>query len=192
MKSGSHPRHGSSPITLDEMWDHQGERLQLAAEWWALAGGKPGWRVADVGCGPGRISLAYAEWAGSQGFVLAADPAPDALEFVEKKREGASLGALALDAEKDLLPGAPYDAVFLTNVLHHVEHPVVVLKNLVSATRTLLVAEFDPEGPGEIGPPPHERVPPTRLLEWLGEAGWRAGSVRKQAMEHYCVLATRS
>lgn len=175
------------------MWERQGARLPLASRWWFLGGGRPGARVADVGCGPGRIALAYADWAGPEGSVLAVDADPDALAFLEARRDPArhaNVRALLLDAQDSPLPAERYDAIFVTNVLHHVERPGDLLRHLRPTRSTLVVAEFDPEGPGEIGPPPEERIAPARLAEWLREAGWAPDEpARMPAHESYAIVA---
>jgi len=147
----------------------------MAPRWWAMLGGQPGWRVADVGCGPGVFALRYAEWVGPTGLALGVDIAPEALARAEAKRDPARHAALRLvllDAEREPLPARGLDAILLTHVLHHAEEPRAMLRLLRPAGARLLVAEFDPTGPGEVGPPPAARLGPDALAAMLREAGW--------------------
>ena len=71
----------------------------LAGVFAAWVGVEPGWRVADVGSGPGALSAALVETLGP-GMVAAADPMPD---FVEALRERLP-GVTAMVAPAEDLP----------------------------------------------------------------------------------------
>lgn len=178
-------------MDLDEMADRQRARLPLAREWWAMAGGKRGARLADVGCGPGVLARQYAEWAGPDGSVLALDRSADAVAYVRARLDparDAHVTVRAHDAQASPLEER-VDLVFLTDVLHHADDPARVLANLRAPGRTLLLAEFDPEGEGELGPPRDDRLAPGDVLAMLEDAGWTPGPVLWQAMEHYAIVA---
>lgn len=176
---------------LDHLAERQRARLPLAREWWAMAGGTRGARVADVGTGPGVLARQYAEWAGPDGSVLALDKDPEAVAYLRARLDPvrhANVTVRALDAEDMMLEG-DFDILFLTDVLHHAQRPDAFLRNLRATGRALLVAEFDPEGEGEVGPPRDVRLAPDDVLALLEEAGWSPGPVLWQAMEHYAVVA---
>lgn len=177
----------------DELWQRQEARLGLAQKWWWMAGGQPGAFVADVGCGPGRIAFEYAEWAGDRGSVLAVDASSEALKFLETQRDPerhAHLHTLELDVETSPLPAQRFDIVFVTDMLHHVANPSAVLRHLRPTRATLLVSEFDPKGPGDVGPPLADRIPPERLVAWLTEASWFPDEpVYHPQFEHYSIVA---
>lgn len=183
----------SSAAWLDELWSRQEKRLPLAQEWWRMAGGHPGARAVDVGCGPGRIALAYADWAGERGSVLAVDTSRDALAFLENKRDArrhAHVSTRQLDLQQDPLPSGQFDVVFATDMLHHVERPGAIFRHLRPTRATLLVGEFDPEGPGDMGPPLEARLPPERVLAWLRDASWVPDApVFHPRFEHYSIVA---
>ena len=170
------------------LWSRQETRLAQAREWWAWAGGREGARVADVGCGPGFLALQYAAWAGPRGHVLALDVDEDALAFL-RARAGPHVEARRFDAQKERLAD-PVDIIFVTHVLHHAGDPAAALRNLRGEGRTLLVADYDPTGAGEFGPPLNERIAPARLSALLREAGWTPeGPPRAQADEQYAIVA---
>jgi len=52
---------------------------------------KPGMRVLDAGCGPGRLSVPAAQAVGLQGEVTALDSQPGMLARVEEKAKAAGL-----------------------------------------------------------------------------------------------------
>ncbi len=54
--------------------------LSTERDMWAAAGIVEGARVADVGCGPGAISVVLAELVGPAGHVWAVDNGAEALE----------------------------------------------------------------------------------------------------------------
>jgi SAM-dependent methyltransferase len=183
--------HRISDGEWERLFARQAERLDLAREWWAWAGGREGARVADVGCGPGFLAMRYAEWAGVGGRVLALDAQEGALAFLDKRLPPGLHGRVSarrFDAEREALADA-VEIVLLTNVLHHLRDPVAALRNVQAPGRTLLVADYDPLGPGERGPPTDERIPPATLAAWLAEAGWRAEAPRAQRMEQYAIVA---
>ncbi|HWG89436.1 MAG TPA: class I SAM-dependent methyltransferase [Candidatus Thermoplasmatota archaeon] len=172
----------------ERIWVQQGQLLSLADDWWRLAGGAPGSRVLDVGCGPGRFALRYAELG---GLVTAIDLSPDALAFLQAHRRNLPVSTQVQDAEAGGLPG-DNDLAFVTNVLHHAPHPDRLLTNVRHAAKRVLVAEFDPAGPGALGPPVGSRLSPARLHELLKAAGYtQIAAAQQLPFEHYAVVAER-
>lgn len=183
------PGHGSDP---ERLWHRQEARLDLALRAWDLVDGKPGWRVADVGCGPGRFTLAYAQMTGPTGHVHAVDVDERALAFLRDRLDPAHHAHVAtelLDITRRPLPDLRFHAVFCTEMLHHVSDVPVALRNLRAANAPLLIAEFDPSGPGEIGPPLADRLAPEALLRALKDAGWQARGWHAWPHESYAIVA---
>jgi ubiquinone/menaquinone biosynthesis C-methylase UbiE len=81
----------------------------------------PGERVLDVGCGPGRLTLAAALAAGPTGETLGIDPSPEMIELAtQKARRGASSAAFRLaPIEAIPSPGDHFDVVLANLMLHH-------------------------------------------------------------------------
>jgi arsenite methyltransferase len=102
---------------------------------------RPGWRIADVGCGPG----AFAEALTARGAqVTAIDSAPAMLAAVEAR----SLGCELVEADALSLPlaTASHDAACLVQVLEYVPDPVAAVREAARVVRpggAVLVADTD-------------------------------------------------
>lgn len=187
-----HDMFREDDVDWDRLAQRQATRLPLAARWWAMLGGARGWRIADVGCGPGVLALRYADWVGPDGMVLAVDLRADALARAESSRDPTRHAALRLarvDVEREPLPERALDAILVTHALHHMREPEAVLRRLRDAGRRILVAEFDPEGPGEMGPSREERLAKADLLRMLRAAGWTPEAPEDMACETYAIVA---
>jgi len=80
----------------------------------------PGERVLDVGCGPGRLTLAAAGAAGS-GETLGIDPSPEMIALARRKASGAGSAATFRVAgiEAIPVPDDHFDVVLASLMLHH-------------------------------------------------------------------------
>lgn len=186
------PGDGSPVAGPERMWERQRARGPLADAWWAMAGGRPGRRVADVGCGPGWFALRYAAMTGPTGHVHAVDADAEAVESLRRRLDPAHHAHVTtevLDVARHPLPDLAFDALLVTDVLHHAD-PRAVLRSLRRTPARLVVAEFHPDGPGEVGPPVGMRLAPSDLLAALHEAGWEVREIARQPFEHYAVAAT--
>ena len=178
-----------SHLATEHVWERQAMRAPLADLGWRFAEGRPGMRVADVGCGPGFFALDLARRVGPSGQVLAVDVNESSLAFLRARGPPPHLRTLAWDLEAAPLPEKGFDLVVLTDVLHHADDPAAVLRQLRGVGARLLVAEFDPDGPGDMGPPRAERIPRATMERLLREAGWRVLRGEAQPFEHYALLA---
>jgi len=160
-------------------------KRHLAAVWAALAGLRPGMCVLDIGSGPGILAAEYAAIA-DPGVVYALEP-----RFALHINRPNLLRLQQDSAQKIPLPHPP-DVVFLTDTLHHAADPAGLLAaiRVVCGEETrLLVAEFDPDGPGLVGPDPNRRMGSAAVLALLHAAGFAAEQKQDSADEHYAVLA---
>lgn len=89
---------------------------------WDTAGIRPGARVADIGCGPGAISVLLAREVGPTGSVVAVDSDPaavtlarDALNAAGYSQAEARLGS----ADATGLTERDFDVVMMRHVLAH-------------------------------------------------------------------------
>lgn len=109
--------------------DQEIERYRLMAqtaerrerELWTAAGAVPGARIADVGCGPGAISVRLADIVAPDGAVWAVDRDGDALAVASAlaERSGLPVHTGVGSAEATGLPEGTFDLVMLRHVLAH-------------------------------------------------------------------------
>jgi ubiquinone/menaquinone biosynthesis C-methylase UbiE len=187
-----------SHLRWDEVYARQAQRAHLVGEWLDALGLKPGDHVLEVGAGPGYMSLILADRVGREGVVYAVDRSAEALAYLERLQEERSIrqirrivaDAATLEA-KDLRP----NAALITMVLHHADDPAGVLCNvarLLPAGALAVIGEFDPEGPGEHGPPRAHRLAPERVKAWCEDSGFSLLDCRHQTPEHYMLLVRRA
>ena len=113
---------------------------------------KPGMRVLDAGCGPGRLTLPLAEAVGPHGSVTALDLQEGMLSRVREKVQNAGLQNVELmqaGLGKGKLPQSCFDRALLVTVLGEIPDQVAALKEIHSALKAdgiLSVTEviFDP------------------------------------------------
>lgn len=148
--------------------------------------------MADVGCGAGYFALRYAMLTGPTGHVHAVDVDEPSLAYLRSRLDPvhhAHVTTEALDIERARLPDLHFHALFCTDMLHHVADVPAALRNLRESRAQLLIAEFDPAGPGDIGPPTEMRVSPEAILRALKAAGWTTSAWVALPHEHYAVMA---
>jgi SAM-dependent methyltransferase len=96
--------------------------IAAESEEMAQAGIVPGAVVADVGCGPGAMSVELARMVGPTGSVLAVDQDPEALEAARSLVAGAGVDNVVLRQGQatatGLEPGS-VDVVMMRHVLAH-------------------------------------------------------------------------
>jgi len=179
-----------NPQGLERFIARQMRKRHLAAVWAGLAGLQPGMVVADIGCGPGILTQEYGRIVGATGIVYG----------IEQSRAVAAV--LGETAGNVLILFQHYDSplnleqiphvVFLTDTLHHLPDPSAVLRRVYEAcgaeTR-LLIAEYDPDGPGQVGAKRHRRIAKAELLGLVEKAGFRHGGIIDTEDEHYAVIA---
>ncbi|MFE7766024.1 class I SAM-dependent methyltransferase [Streptomyces sp. NPDC057438] len=113
-------------LTLD---DSEIARYRLMAdiaerrerELWTAAGVVSGARIADVGCGPGALSVRLADIAAPGGAVWAVDRDAGALAVAAAlaERSGVPVHTSTGSAEATTLPEDTFDVVMLRHVLAH-------------------------------------------------------------------------
>jgi len=186
-----------SQADWDEIGRRQVGRINLVREWIALTGMRAGSRVLDIGPGPGEFTCEYAKVVGAAGKVYALEKAESALAHLRRALDGRGLGnvvVLAGDAEEAVETDGDVDLVMITDVLHHLDHPQAALRNVASVMRRhtrVLIAEFDPQAEGLIGPPLEHRLAARQIKGFLERAGLRTIAQGRQAFEHYFVMAER-
>lgn len=190
-------------VSWAEIFEHQQQRRALIEEWldWLALG--PGDVVADLGSGLGLTSILAARRVRPGGRVYAVDHWPAALAFLRNRlaAEGlenvdvvqADIGSEELLRAIDL---RSVGKVVLAHVLHHTGEPDRIVRQLyrwLAPGTRMVVAEFDPDAPGAIGPKPDERIARETLVGWLERAGFAMVEARAYPEhEQYAFLAERA
>ncbi|HEX6879731.1 MAG TPA: methyltransferase domain-containing protein, partial [Terriglobales bacterium] len=114
------------------MWQPAAERLLDAI------GVRPGWRCADLGCGPVGIISALSKRVGSSGLVVGTDIDPKAVDHLREHAAEADLKNVEFvqdDAYASTLPPASFDLVHVRYVFSPVGRHQELLRSLISLTR---------------------------------------------------------
>ena len=82
--------------------------------------------VVDLGCGTGRFALPMVTMYGLQ--VVGVDASQEMLDQAREKDVGRKVRWMHADAAKVPLGAAEVDGVFMSHLLHHVDDPVLVLR----------------------------------------------------------------
>ncbi|MEM7392777.1 MAG: metalloregulator ArsR/SmtB family transcription factor, partial [Verrucomicrobiota bacterium] len=117
---------------FDQIAGRYGTLTEPGGGWQALAAGLAagfaGKAVADLGAGEGTLTLLLARYGAN---VTAVDQSTRMLALVEEKAAGAGLDPRVRIAEGDIeslpMEDEAFDAVFLSQVLHHAARPQQVL-----------------------------------------------------------------
>lgn len=179
----------------DQMFARQQQRAFLLPDWLAGLELAPGDCVLDIGAGTGFFSLQVAALVGPTGRVYAVDRSPDALAYLERLQvEGAVSQIRCIMADAAQLPPIDdrLDAALLTMVLHHADDPAALVAHvatLLAPGARLVIAEFDPEGPGDVGPAREARLAPDDVESWCRAAGLDVLATSRQSPEHYFIAA---
>lgn len=178
-----------NPQGLERFVARQQRKRHLAAVWAALAGLEPGMIAADIGCGPGILTREYGRITGPRGRVHGVEPDTRLAPWLEP---GENVLFLFRSFDSVLnLPDVP-DIMFLTDTLHHLAKPDLLLRNIRAAcgARTrLFIAEYDPAQPGLVGAKPHRRMAKPLLCELVAAAGFRQERLVDTEDEHYAMIA---
>lgn len=89
---------------------------------WARAGIVEGAKVADIGCGPGAVSVVLSRLVGGSGEVWGVDREPGTVETARAEVESGGCANVHLsvgDAHASGLPAASFDTVMIRHVLAH-------------------------------------------------------------------------
>jgi|GEM_PF-3130675 len=182
-----------SRMGWEEVRRRQLHRLPLVAEWMEWTRMSAGSRVLDIGPGPGVFFHEYVQRAGETGAVWALEKWEEAAEVLRAVyKDVRHVTIVQGDAEKDGAGMEQAEIILVTDVLHHTDEPMLILQNIARHIRPgaqVLIAEFDPQGDGLIGPPLSRRIGMEAMEAMAAAAGLVVQHKHKQAYEHYCLLA---
>jgi precorrin-6B methylase 2 len=103
-----------------------------------VIGIKPGMIIGEVGAGRGRYTVQIAARIGPSGMIYANDILQDALQFLEKRCEQhgfTNVKTILGSVTEPKLPLAALDMVIMVNVVHCLEKPVDLLRNIKSSLK---------------------------------------------------------
>ncbi|MCK6445752.1 MAG: class I SAM-dependent methyltransferase [Planctomycetes bacterium] len=132
--------------------------------------------VADVGCGPGVFSRAFAK-ALPHGLVYAVDVEPRQLDrlrehLIEERLE--NVVPVLASYSTPHLPLGSCDVIFIADTYHHFDDRVSYVRSLARFLEPggrLAILEYKP-GPLPVGPPPDHKLKPGELEHELTAAGY--------------------
>ena len=194
-RASSHDDRSMADVDWREVYERQAARDHLVPRLADLLGLEAGDRVLEVGCGPGRTTAGLAARV-APGRVVALDRHRAALAFLVGAVEAAPDAVDPVVGDVGTQPlrfdePVPALAAF---VLHHLDDPPRAVDALASALPVgsrLLVAEYDPDAPGDVGPPLAWRPAPGDVLAWLEAAGFAVEAPVDLPDEAYAVVARR-
>ena len=107
--------------------------VPLAAPFADFAGIVPGWRVVDVGSGPGALTTELVRRLGAAN-VTAADPSEPLLEAARERHPGVSVRRAP--AEELPFEDAEFDAALAQLVVHLMSDPIAGIREMARVTRS--------------------------------------------------------
>lgn len=133
-------RRRKSREFFDGVAGRYGSLTEPGGGWQALAAGLAagfsGKTVADLGCGEGSLALLLARFAEK---VVAFDQSEKMLKLVSEKAAESHLAdrlELRVGILEELdLSGEAFDAVFLSQALHHTSHPKAVIQSVAGGLK---------------------------------------------------------
>lgn len=99
-----------------------------------------GYKVLDVGCGPGIDTIPLAQWVGSTGQVIGVDVDKEMIAQANQKAEEAGVAEWVIHEQVDAnsLPysSGTFDACHSERLFQHLDDPVPVLSEMVRVTKS--------------------------------------------------------
>jgi ArsR family transcriptional regulator len=175
-------RRRKSRQFFDKMAGRYGTLTEPGGGWQALtagmAAGFSGKTVADLGCGEGHLALLLARFAEK---VVAIDQSERMLKLVSEKAAEARLAdrlelRVGILEEQDL-SGESFDAVFLSQALHHTSNPEKMIRSVSDGLKSggqlviLDLVRHEHEWAREEWADQWLGFDPLEISEWLRSAG---------------------
>ena len=138
---------------------------------------KPGQTVADIGAGPGVISLPMARAVAPGGKVYAEEIDQAFLDHIKQKAADAQVANVVTvlgEYDDPKLPAKDADVVLFHDVLHHIKDRAVFLKNTAQYVKPggrIAIIDLPPTGShkGE----PELIVTKDQVKAWMADAGFK-------------------
>ena len=143
-----------------------------------MAAGFSGKQVADLGCGEGELSIMVGRFA---EHVTCIDQSQKMLDFVKERAQSMKIDHRFNFTQRDLndlsLSEQSYDAVFISQSLHHVDDPEAVVKQAAFSLRkggVLIILDLlrhEHEWTREQWADQWLGFEPSMISTWMNEAG---------------------
>lgn len=140
--------------------------------------------ILDVGCGTGTLATMAKRRAGPEGSVYGVDASPEmiARAWVKARRGGSGAQFFPATAQALPFPGAMFDVVFSTIMLHHLGRTsrrqlAEEMRRIINPAGRVLVVEFARSTRRSLGfhanyQPRHGHVAPQDVEQLLRDAGF--------------------
>jgi len=154
-------------------------------------------KVADIGSGPGWLSIPLAKYLYS-GTCYAIDIQKEMLEHVKTQGELTKLGNIETLVSKENeipLDDAFLDGVVFSNVLNKAKRPKSLIKEgtrLVKKAGWMAIVEWLPiEGKPEVGPVASKRLNQQEMRETVEALGFTTLTSRQLTPHRYIIVARK-
>ncbi len=170
------------PVEPSETWannQHQPEKLMDEI------GLKEGMTIADIGAGKGRLTVFFSIRVGENGRVFANEIDETALNYLKERcirNNMLNVTTVVGTVDSPLLPSGEVDIAFMLLTYHHLEKPVIMMKNTIPCLKkdgVLVIVEHDPERSGESG---REVTSLEKLTSESNEAGFEIRKVNRELL----------
>lgn len=130
--------------------------------------------VADIGSGTGYFSVRLAHFV-AKGRVYGVDTEPDMVKYLadRAKREGLTNVTSVAGQHTDPRLPTKVDLILMVDVFHHIANRDQYFRKLRDSLKPggrIALIDFNEKSP--MGPPPAERIVPSRVKMELGQAGY--------------------
>ena len=186
--------HKFNPKKAEKLLDPKRERLLPVAEVLEYMELIPGEVFADVGCGPGYLTLPLAQRLEAEGRVYAVDISPEMLDILRERLKQKNIINVhpVLSGETAVtLPDAKVDGIIIVNTYHEI--PVDQRTDFLNEMHRIAkpggriyIVDWAKEE-GQHGPPLSERISTQQVQAELGSTGITALSVVNVGINHYLI-----
>src|SRR5262245_41016172 len=156
---------------------------------------KPGQVVADIGAGAGTFSIQFSRSVKPGGKVYAVEIDEKLIDHIlsSANQQGiVNIEGIRGEYDDPVLP-APVDLAFLNDVLHHIQHRDVYLKNLaryLKPAARVAIIDFKP-GQGGHADDPALQVSQDQATAWMAAAGLKSVEVIDLFPDRWFVIYAR-
>ena len=152
--------------------------------------------LVDLGAGTGYFLSYLSAAAGEGGRVLALDPEPDMVRFMQervRREELANVTPRRIPFDDPELEPASVDRVLIVNTWHHIQDRPAYAGKLLAALKPgggVYVVDFTRDSPS--GPPVEERLEAGQVIAELAGGGLEAAMVEETLPRQYVVVGRRT